>query len=76
MKLYPVYLKLKNINCLVIGGGNVALRKVKTLIACGAKVSVLSPKLCRGLESLKGKKAFKYRRGAYQKKFLKDVKDN
>jgi len=36
-------------NCLVIGGGNVASRKVFTLLRAGAKVSVISPELCQDL---------------------------
>ena len=33
MDLYPVFLKIKERECLVIGGGSVAERKVKTLEA-------------------------------------------
>jgi len=36
-------------NCLVIGGGNVASRKVFMLLRAGAKVSVISPELCQDL---------------------------
>ena len=42
MKYYPIYLDIKNRNCLVIGGGSVGTRKVLTLLACGAKVTVVS----------------------------------
>jgi siroheme synthase-like protein len=40
---YPIFLKLQGKNCVVIGGGNVALRKVKGLLECGAKVTLISP---------------------------------
>lgn len=43
MKYYPVCLDIRNRDCLVVGGGAVALRKVKTLLACGASVTVVSP---------------------------------
>jgi siroheme synthase-like protein len=40
----PVLLNVRGKSCLVVGGGAVALRKVKTLIEYGAKVRVVSPK--------------------------------
>jgi len=43
MRYYPVSLDIKNRKCLVVGGGAVGTRKVKTLVACGAKVTVVSP---------------------------------
>lgn len=73
MKLYPACLKLKNVCCLVIGGGEVALRKVKSLVECQAKITVVSPQLCPGLEVLKKKKSFFYWDSIYKKQFLKDA---
>jgi precorrin-2 dehydrogenase/sirohydrochlorin ferrochelatase len=43
MQYYPVSLDIKNRKCLVVGGGPVGTRKVKTLLGCGAKVTVVSP---------------------------------
>ncbi len=43
MKYYPVCLDVRNKDCLVVGGGQVASRKVKTLIGCGANVEVIAP---------------------------------
>lgn len=48
----PLVLDLRNKECLVVGGGTVALRKVKTLLTCGARVLVVSPSLCQGLQEL------------------------
>jgi len=42
---YPIILKLTGKLCIVIGGGNVAERKVQSLLECGARVRVVSPKL-------------------------------
>ncbi|MCG2711128.1 MAG: NAD(P)-dependent oxidoreductase, partial [Candidatus Omnitrophica bacterium] len=53
IKLYPIFLKLENISCCVIGGGAVALRKVKSLLESGGSVTVVSHKLCPGLKLLK-----------------------
>ena len=43
MSNYPVYLKIQNKRCLVVGGGDVARRKVRTLLNHGARVEVVSP---------------------------------
>ncbi|MBG9734524.1 precorrin-2 dehydrogenase/sirohydrochlorin ferrochelatase family protein [Paenibacillus alvei] len=41
--LYPIMLKLAGKPCTVIGGGKVAARKIRHLLASGAKVKVVSP---------------------------------
>ena len=52
MKYYPVNLNINNRSCLVVGGGKVATRKVETLLACGARVTVVSPEVCDAIEKL------------------------
>jgi len=81
MKLYPIFLKLKNRKCLVIGGGPVAERKVKDLIGAGGDVTVISPDLTRGLNNLasRGKiscERRKYRQGDLGGFFLVIVSTN
>jgi siroheme synthase-like protein len=49
---YPVYLNLKNKRVVVIGGGEVAERKVESLLETGAAIIVISPELTARLESL------------------------
>src|SRR4051794_30223510 len=41
--LYPIFLDLHQQPVLVVGGGAVALRKVRSLLETGAKVTVASP---------------------------------
>lgn len=55
MSLYPVNLKVEGRLCTVIGGGAVALRKVESLLGCGARVRVVSPALDSGFEPLHGR---------------------
>ena len=52
MKYYPVHLDINNRNVLVVGGGGVGTRKVRTLLACGARVTVVSLEASRPLRDL------------------------
>jgi uroporphyrin-III C-methyltransferase/precorrin-2 dehydrogenase/sirohydrochlorin ferrochelatase len=55
MGYYPISLEMSNRPCLVIGGGAVAQRKAEALLAVGALVTVISPKLTEQLSSWVGK---------------------
>jgi siroheme synthase-like protein len=52
MEMYPIFLKMKGVRCLVVGGGRVALRKVTSLVKAGALVTVVSPGLEASLMQL------------------------
>ncbi|MBW2367082.1 MAG: bifunctional precorrin-2 dehydrogenase/sirohydrochlorin ferrochelatase [Deltaproteobacteria bacterium] len=52
MRYYPINLDVDGRNCLVVGGGSVGTRKVKTLLSCGARVTVVSPKISAELRRL------------------------
>jgi len=49
---YPVLLDVADKPCLVVGGGAVGARKVEGLLACGARVTVVSPELSPALSAL------------------------
>jgi len=52
VQYYPVYLDLRGRPCLVVGGGEIAARKVEGLLAAGARVTVVSPTLGPALTGL------------------------
>ncbi len=52
MRYYPVFLDIAGKAVVVIGGGEVALRKVEGLLDAGARVTVVSPALHPDLEAL------------------------
>ena len=52
MRYYPINLDIHDRNCLVVGGGGVGTRKVKTLLDCGARVTLVSPKVSPQLRDL------------------------
>jgi precorrin-2 dehydrogenase/sirohydrochlorin ferrochelatase len=45
MAYYPIIVELKDKKIIVVGGGNVAQRKVMTLVDCGADVHIISKEL-------------------------------
>jgi len=49
---YPIFLNIGGKKCVVVGGGQVALRKVRTLLKHGASVEVISPDPCSELSQL------------------------
>jgi siroheme synthase-like protein len=56
---YPIMLNIKGKRCVVVGGGKVALRKVKMFLDCGADVTVVSPALHQDLVRLAQDKAIR-----------------
>lgn len=70
MEYYPILLDLKGKKCVVMGGGRVAQRKIKSLLKAKARVWVISPDLTKGLKQLKRKKSIVYVQSRYQAKYL------
>lgn len=68
---YPIFLNLRGKKCVVVGGGLVALRKVRTLLACGADITVISPKPHSELTRLSKNKAIQLLRRHYKRGDLK-----
>ena len=52
MSGYPVLLEGRSINALVVGGGRVALRKVRDVIRAGGRVRVVAPSVIGDLVAL------------------------
>ncbi|MBU0729084.1 MAG: bifunctional precorrin-2 dehydrogenase/sirohydrochlorin ferrochelatase [Proteobacteria bacterium] len=67
MSYFPICLDIRNRYCIVIGGGNVAQRKVHALIAYGGKVTVISPEIISELAELQKTGKLEWIDRAYQK---------
>lgn len=73
MQYYPVNLDVKDRNCLVVGGGRVGTRKVRTLLECGARVTVISPEATPELEVLAGQGQIRWHTRDYRASDLDDA---
>ena len=70
---YPLFFNLRGRNCLVLGGGKVALRKVKILLSCRAHIFLISSHLLPELVALKEKKSITHLDDHYSKSYLQDI---
>ena len=64
---YPVYLNLKGKRAVVIGGGEVAERKVESLLETGALISVVSPEVTPRLSALADEKRVELHKRPYRR---------
>lgn len=46
MDYFPLFFNLKDQHCLIIGGGEIAARKIRLLVQAGAKITVISKAFC------------------------------
>jgi precorrin-2 dehydrogenase len=72
MRYYPVFLDLQDVPCLVIGGGQVGERKIKTLQSCGAEVYLISRELTPYLDEEVRQARIFLLAPAYETRYLKD----
>lgn len=65
MDFLPVFINIKGRNCLVIGGGEVAARKVSLLQRAEGHVNVVAPELCATLQAMHDASEIEYRPGQF-----------
>src|SRR5215472_13072881 len=65
MSLFPIFLKLQDRPCLVVGAGEVAESKIHSLLAAGARVTVVSTEAKHGLVELAETGRFTWHRREY-----------
>jgi precorrin-2 dehydrogenase/sirohydrochlorin ferrochelatase len=70
---YPLFLNISGKRCVVAGGGDVALRKVRVLLEHGANVVVISPDLCSGLAGIVDNSHIQVHRRPYRQGDLNDA---
>ena len=60
MQALPIFFNIKNRHCVVIGGGDVAMRKVSMLLKASAAITLYSPTICQELQDLVTAQKIKY----------------
>ena len=65
MQALPIFFNIAQRRCLVIGGGDVATRKVTMLLKAQGNVVVISPELTAELQKMKAKNEIEYLRASF-----------
>ncbi len=73
VKYYPINVNIDGKNCIVLGGGRVAERKVGSLLKCGGAVTVISPGLTPRLKTLLSQGSIQHTDRDYRPGDLKDA---
>jgi uroporphyrin-III C-methyltransferase/precorrin-2 dehydrogenase/sirohydrochlorin ferrochelatase len=73
MDYLPICMDIRDRRCLVVGGGQVALRKADLLRSAGGLVHVVSPHLCGELEHHVQTGAIQYSRRVFSPEELRDA---
>ncbi|MEE3182061.1 MAG: uroporphyrinogen-III C-methyltransferase [Planctomycetota bacterium] len=63
--LYPLFHKLQDRQVVVIGAGSVALRRIRRLLECGARVTVISPAALGEISTLADEGKLDWKRQPY-----------
>jgi Putative NAD(P)-binding len=71
--LFPVFLKLDQRRCVVVGGGKTAEEKVPTLLACGANLVVIAPSATSRIKTWARAKKFVWLERSFAPEDLNDA---
>ena len=56
MAYFPFFVDIENQNCLIVGGGTVAYRKVRVLMDYGPRIRVVAPEISEKIRELASEK--------------------
>ncbi len=70
MDYFPIFLDAQKLNAVVIGGGNVAARKIELLLKSKAKITVVSPVLKESVQALLDNQQLTWIKEQYAPHFL------
>ncbi|OPX42300.1 siroheme synthase [Ruminiclostridium hungatei] len=73
MAVFPMYVDLKDKECLVVGGGEVAARKIELLLRFEAGITVVAPEICPSVSELVKESNIKYIQDRYSTKMLEGI---
>jgi uroporphyrin-III C-methyltransferase/precorrin-2 dehydrogenase/sirohydrochlorin ferrochelatase len=70
MSYLPIFLKLSDQPCLVVGGGEIAARKIRQLLKAGGKVTVVAPELGDAVKALLPDQKFRHIASIFRSEYL------
>lgn len=70
---YPLMLKLAGKECVLVGGGRVAARKLKSLLASGARTRIVAPEFCEELLCQARAPGTELVEDRYKREYIKDA---
>ena len=70
MKYFPFFMELSKQSVLIVGGGEVAERKLDLLIKANANVTLISPEFTENINNISKQKKFKCIIDKYSDKYL------
>ena len=73
MQALPIFFNIKNRHCVVIGGGDVATRKVSMLLKASAAITLYSPEICHELLAMAEVGTIKYIANNFEPSQLADA---
>ena len=70
MQALPIFLNIQHRLCVVIGGGDVAMRKVSMLLKANAAIMLYSPELCHELQDLVDAQKIQYKKSCFDESYI------
>ncbi|MCK5477578.1 MAG: NAD-binding protein, partial [Methylococcales bacterium] len=74
MDYFPLFIKLKQQNCLVIGAGEVATRKIELLARAGAVITVIAIEISPAIASMQQTHKLILKQKAFEKEDIKEFR--
>jgi uroporphyrin-III C-methyltransferase/precorrin-2 dehydrogenase/sirohydrochlorin ferrochelatase len=74
MNTFPLFFKLDNRKVLIVGGGDVALRKADLLSRAGAAITIIAPSICDELHALLSDEKHTLIYENYNKKYMQGAR--
>jgi len=72
MDYFPIFTKIKDRHCLVVGGGDIAVRKVHLLLKAGAAITVCAPEVCESLQQKADNKQLNIIHDVFKDEYIDD----
>ncbi|MGE4283231.1 MAG: bifunctional precorrin-2 dehydrogenase/sirohydrochlorin ferrochelatase [Clostridia bacterium] len=74
MNFCPIFINMKDKKCIIVGGGRIAYRKIKTLLQYDAMIEVISPEVILEIEVLAADRIISIRKKIYEQGDLRGAR--